>query len=244
MNFGHHEQGDPPGAGRGVFASGQHQVDDVIGDVLVPAADENFGAGQTVGAVRILYGPGLEVSQIGPGFRFGQCHGTAPLTGVEFFKIQALLGVISEPLQDLTGPVVEARHHHQGHVGAEQIVLGHDVEAVGHALPAPLRVLARGKPAAFFQKIPGPLERFRHPDPAVFIPAPFGVTGLHDGEQLFDRQGTGLGHDHVHHFFVELGICFMGAQAGDIKLLMEHKIHIPPVSDDLGHGIILSLPAA
>src|SRR6202000_1061460 len=63
---------------------GDHHVDDVVGEVVVAARDEDLGAGHAVGAVGLLDRAGLHQTQIGAAAGFGQAHGAAPFAGDHF----------------------------------------------------------------------------------------------------------------------------------------------------------------
>ena len=49
QEFGDHEQRDALDAGRGVRQARQHEMDDVLGDVVLAPGDENLRAGDAVG---------------------------------------------------------------------------------------------------------------------------------------------------------------------------------------------------
>ncbi len=57
---------------------GDHHVDDVVGEILVAAGDEDLGAVHLVGAVGLLDRARLHQAQIGAATRFGQAHGARP----------------------------------------------------------------------------------------------------------------------------------------------------------------------
>ena len=54
QNLRHHEQRDALDAVRRALDAGQHQMDDVLGEVVLAGRDENLGAGDLVAAVGLL----------------------------------------------------------------------------------------------------------------------------------------------------------------------------------------------
>ena len=77
----HDEQGDALGARRGVGGPGQHQVDDVLGQVVLAESDVNLLPENAIGAVGLRFCAGLERADIRAGVGLGQVHGAGPLTG-------------------------------------------------------------------------------------------------------------------------------------------------------------------
>ena len=58
--FRHDEERNAFGALRRAFDAGEHQVDDVLGEVMLARRDEDLGAGDRIGAVAVRHGLGLE----------------------------------------------------------------------------------------------------------------------------------------------------------------------------------------
>ncbi|KAF1050838.1 MAG: hypothetical protein GAK43_02653 [Stenotrophomonas maltophilia] len=87
QQLGHQEHRDAARAGRRVGQLGQHQVDDVLGEVLFAAADEDLGAGDAVAAVGLGLGAGTDQPQVSAGVRLGQAHGAGPAPTVHGRKV-------------------------------------------------------------------------------------------------------------------------------------------------------------
>jgi hypothetical protein len=92
------EEREPLGAGRGVRCACQHQVDDVVDQVVITAGDEDLFAGDGVGAVILLDCLGGGCTDIRSGLRLGQAHGAGPLPGEELLDEEGLLLVGAETL--------------------------------------------------------------------------------------------------------------------------------------------------
>jgi hypothetical protein len=144
----HHEQADPAGPGRGALDAGQHQVDDVLGHVVLAAADPDLLAGDAVAAVGLRDGLGADQAEVRAAVRLGQVHGAAPLPGGELGQVELLLLVRAAHRDGRVGAMGQARIHAEGHVGpAHHLREGH-VDHVRQALAAVGRLDAQRHPAA------------------------------------------------------------------------------------------------
>src|SRR5690606_24037296 len=63
------EQRDALGPGRRVGQLGQHQVQDVVGEVVLAGGDEDLGAGDRVAAVVAGLGAGAQQAEVGAAVR-------------------------------------------------------------------------------------------------------------------------------------------------------------------------------
>ena len=89
--FRHHEQRDAPAAFHRAGDPGQHQVDDVLGHVVLARRDEDLRAGDPVGAVALGFGVGAQQSQIGAALGLGQVHRAGPVAGNHLRQVGRLL---------------------------------------------------------------------------------------------------------------------------------------------------------
>ena len=81
----------PAGAGRRAVDARQHEMNDVLGQIVLAGGDENLGAGDLVAAVGLRRGAGAHQAEIGAALRLGQVHGAGPLPGDELRQIKRLL---------------------------------------------------------------------------------------------------------------------------------------------------------
>jgi len=88
--FRHQQQRDALDPGRCIGQTRQHQMDDVLGQILLAAADEDLAAADPVAAVGLGLGAGAQQRQVGAGLRLGEAHGAGPLTADQFFQIRIL----------------------------------------------------------------------------------------------------------------------------------------------------------
>ena len=159
--LGHQEHGQSLGAGAVARRAGQHQVEDVLGQVVLGAGDEPLDALQVPGAVGLLDGPGAPGADVGARVRLGQHHGRAPLV---------LDGLLGEPLllrraqvPQHPGHGVPAGVHPDRGVGAED-QLGHGpVERPRRLGPAQLGGQGQPVPLGVHERAVGRAQRLGHP---------------------------------------------------------------------------------
>ena len=104
----HQEQRDAARAGRRVGQPRQHEVDDVVGQVVLAVGDEDLLAGDAIAAVAGALGAGAQRADVGARLRLGQVHRAHPLAGDELRQIAAL-----ELLAAVRGERVDPRHGQQ-----------------------------------------------------------------------------------------------------------------------------------
>ena len=63
------------------------------------------------------------------------------------------------------------------------------------------------------------------------LPVPFGA----DGQQFLDGEIARLRYHHVDGLPAVHAVSFQSEQLFEFQLLIEHKIHVPAVSDNLSH---------
>ena len=78
QELGHDEQRNTLHRVRRPGDLGEHEVNDVLGKVVLAGRDENLGAGDGVAAVGLRLGAGLQETQVRAAMRLGQVHGSGP----------------------------------------------------------------------------------------------------------------------------------------------------------------------
>ena len=76
--FRHDEERYALGARRRTLDARQHEVNDVLGEVVLARRNEDLGAGDRIGPVAVRDRLGLEEPEIRPAMRFGKVHGAGP----------------------------------------------------------------------------------------------------------------------------------------------------------------------
>ena len=77
QELGHDEQRDARGAGGRAVEPGQHEMDDVLGQIVLAVGDEDLGAEDAV-AVAVAHRPGAQGTDVRARLRLGQAHGAGP----------------------------------------------------------------------------------------------------------------------------------------------------------------------
>ena len=109
--LGHQEQRNPLRTTRRIGQLGEHQVYDILGEVVITGRDEDFRAGNRVGAVAGRNGFGVDHAEIGTRVRLRQAHRTAPRAVNELGEKPALQLVRSVTEQRAHGPVRKSGIH-------------------------------------------------------------------------------------------------------------------------------------
>ena len=95
----HDEQRQSLGAGAGALGAGEHEVDDVVGHVVLAGRDEALHALDAPGAVAVVEGLGAAGADVGAGVRLGEHHRRAPAL-LDHQLRPALLVVVAEVVED------------------------------------------------------------------------------------------------------------------------------------------------
>ena len=104
-DLGHQEQRKAFGARRRVGQAGQHEMDDVVGQVVLAIGDEDFRAGDAIAAVGGALGLGAQRADVGAGLRLGELHGAHPFAADELAEIARF-----EIVAAVRGERVDRRH--------------------------------------------------------------------------------------------------------------------------------------
>src|SRR5699024_7797735 len=134
--LGDQEQGQALGAGAGALGAGQHQVEDVLGHVLLGRGDEALDTFDVPGAVTLVGGLGAAGADVRTGVRFGQHHGGAPAV-VDGLLGELLLCLVAFGVEDARESGARGVHVH-GRVGAEDQFGGRPHQGAGGAKAAEL----------------------------------------------------------------------------------------------------------
>ena len=76
--FRREKQREAARAGRRVGQAREHEMDDVLGHVVLAVGDEDLLAEQAIGSVLGALGPGPDRVEVGAGLRLGQVHRPGP----------------------------------------------------------------------------------------------------------------------------------------------------------------------
>ncbi len=177
QELGHDEQRDTPGASRGVGQFGQHQVDDILGHVMLAGGDEDLGAGDRIGTVGLGHRTGLDQAQIGTAVWLGQAHGAGPVAGHQLVQVQLLLFLRTMGADRRGAAVGQAGVHVPGIVGRSGHFIDHQPQGSRQTLTTELHRPAHGGPAVVDILLVGFLEALGRGYHAIIEVAAFLISG-------------------------------------------------------------------
>ena len=226
QEFRDEEQRDPLHALGRVGQLGQHEVDDVLGQVMLTGRDEDFLPGQREAAVALGLGLGLDQAQISTAVRLGQAHGPGPLARVQLGQVLILLLFGAVQVDGAVTAVAQPRVHAESHVCRDHHFLDHELQRMRQAGAAVLGVGRQRGEAVFAVLIVGFLEPGRGADHAVFQHTAFAVTGLVQGQQLvFGELRCFLQHG-IDQIGRGILVALIGAQLRSVPELVQDELHI------------------
>ena len=201
----HHEQADALGALGRTGQASEHQVHDVVGEVVLAVGDEDLGARDGVAAV--VQGLGLrgDDAHVRAGVRLGKAHGARPLGGDQLGQIRLLELVGGVRVDRVHRAERQARAHTPRETCAVRHLIDRELHALGQTLTAEVRTRTDGAPATFTELCPGFLEAGSRGDHAVLpLRAVLVAHHVERGNHVVVELGT-LSEDGVDH--VLGGIC-------------------------------------
>ena len=188
--LGDDEQADAARALRRPFDARQHQMDDVLGQILLTAGDPDLLAGDLVGPIALRDRLGAQQAEVRAAVGLGQVHGAGPLERGQLGKVELFLLGGAGLLDRRIAAVGQARVHRKGHVRRRGHLGERHVHNVRQSLAAVGWVRAQGGPAGLDQFGIGVLEAGRRghceigtPDAALFVAGAV-QRGQHLGGEL------------------------------------------------------------
>ena len=157
----HDEQRDAARARRRALDARQHEVHDVVGEIVFAGGYENLLSGDRVGAVAVGLGARLQQAKIGAAVGLGQVHGAGPFARHHLRQV-LLLQFRRRVLVDRRDRALrQAGIHGESHVGRGRKLVDERRERIRKALSAIFRVRGEADPAAFRIGLVGFLETLR-----------------------------------------------------------------------------------
>ena len=222
QNLRHDEERNALGALGRAFDARQHEMDDVLGEIMLARGDENLGAGDLVAAVALRRRLGAQQAEIGAAMRLGEIHRAGPCAGDHLGQIDFLLlgRAVREQRRDRA--LRQPRIHGERHVGRAQEFVDRFGERHRQALPAELGRRRDAHPAAVDELLVGLFKSLRRDHAAVVAPlAAFLVAAAVQGSEHFLAIFRG---------FAENGLDDVGRGVGKsgqigIAVDVEHVVH-------------------
>ena len=197
--LGHEKHGQALGARAMALRPGQHQMEDVLGQVVLAAGDEPLDALDVPGSVRLRHRAGPARTHVRAGVRLGQHHGRGPVA-VDRPLREPLLLRRAEPPQDV-GEQRAARVHPDARVGAQHQFGDRPAERAGGADATEFGGQVEPEPFGVQECLVGALEPGRQGDRAgggiehrrMPVPLGEGVGQRADGEPVHLGQDAAGG---------------------------------------------------
>ena len=139
QEFRHQEERDAFRSGRRIGQPRQHQVDDVVGEVVLAVGDEDLLSGDAVAAVGGTLGPRAQRADVGARLRLGQLHRAHPFAGHQLGQIAALERVAAVRRERIDARHGQQRTDTERHGGRVPHLDAGGVDRVRQLLAAPLR---------------------------------------------------------------------------------------------------------
>ncbi len=155
------EERDAPGAGRRAFDAGEHEVDDVVGEVVITGRDPTLGPLDRVDVALEVLGARLGGADVRAGVGLGEAHRPGELPGDHGGKKALAVFGQREARNHVGGAVREARVHVEGAVGAALQLFQHDRDRVRTAQAPVLDRHRKSHEPELEEFLPGVLEPLR-----------------------------------------------------------------------------------
>ena len=186
-------------AGRCVRQPRQHQMDDVVGEIVLAIGDEDLGAEDAVAAVAGRLGARLQGIEVGAGLRLGEVHGPHPFARDQFRQVDGLELVAAVLVDRLDGAHGQRRPDAERHrAGIPHFQRGgaeHDGQALAAMLDRPRQRVPAAVDPAPVQRLPAGRRRhggvLQHRTVCVADPVERG--------NLLGRETPRLGKDRLDH---------------------------------------------
>ncbi len=200
--LGNEEQRQALGARRRIGQARQHQVHDVVGEVVLAAGDEDLAAVDAHAAIGLRHAARAHQAQVAAGVGLGQAHGGQPFAAGDLAKVLRLERIAAMVAQAFVGAVQQAGGHGPAVVGAGQPFEQHAFEHGGQALAAILGRAGQRGPAGLPEGLVGGAKAGGGGHlPAVEVAAFFITAALQRGNSAV-HEARGL----IEHLQGQIGI--------------------------------------
>ena len=232
--LGNEEEADPLDSRRCPLGSGEHHVNDVLGEVVISAGDEALGSHDLV-VVTVLLCPADRIAHGASGLGLGQTHGGRPLARVHLLQVELLHLLGAEGVQDVCRTGGESARGTEGKTGPLEELADGGSHGERQPLAAPFGVGGAADPARFGVELVGIDELLGNLHLAVFELHTLLVA---EGPQ---RRGDLLClldaflHDHLEHLSVELLELRILQELLEIEILVENELNVSEIHQIVSH---------
>ena len=240
----HDEQADALDARRCIGKTRQHQVHDVVGQVVIAGGDEDLVAGDCIAAVGARLGLRGQQAQVRAALRFREAHGARPFAGHELGQPGRLQVIGPVHQQRVIGAMTESRKHAETQVRGADHLLDGKAQRLRKSLPTEGLVSRECRPARFHILLIRRLEAARRGHRTVVDVAAFRVTVLVDRMQHFLAELCRAFEHRHRRVDVEVGVARQAGEPRVVDHVIQDELHVVQRSLVRGHDPILSCAAA
>ena len=173
----HHEKRDAFHALGRIGRAREHQVHDLLGEVVLAISDEDLLPGDAV-MVALAHRPRLDEREIRTGLRLGEVHGAGPFAHDHLGDEGAFQLLRSTQRKCMHRALSEQRTERKAHICAGPHLVDRGRDELGQALPAPFGLERKRVPSAGGELAIRILEALGRGDLAVGPVRAFLVTGI------------------------------------------------------------------
>ncbi len=232
--LGNEEEADPLDSRRRSLGSGEHHVDDVLGEVVIAAGDEALGSHDLV-VVAVLLRPADRVAHGASGLGLGQTHGGRPLARVHLLQVEALHLLGAEGIQDVCRTGGEPARGTEWKTGSLEELVDGSSHGERQPLAAPFGVGRATDPARFGVELVGVDEFLGKLHLAVLqLHTLLVAEGPQRSSDLLRLLGAFL-HDHLEHLSVELLELRILQELLEIEVLVENELDVSEIHQIVSH---------
>ena len=160
QNLRREEERNPFHAGRRAFDPRQHEMDDVVGEVVLARRNEYLLARYRVGTVVLPDGARLDEAEVGAAMRLREVHRARPFSRRHFRQVAGLQDCVAMNQQRGRRAVGQGGVHCEGLVRRDRIFAQGDAEEMRQALSSIFRRGRNPHPTALDKGLVGFLEPF------------------------------------------------------------------------------------
>ncbi len=221
----------PAGAPLG---SGEHHVNDVLGEVVIAAADEALDSHQLV-VVTVLLCPAERIAHGTSGLGLGQAHGACPLACIHLLQVELLHLLGAGGVEDVCRAGGEPACGAEGKTGSLEELTDGSSNGERQPLAAPFGVGGAADPARFGVELVGVDELLGKLHLAVLeLHTLLVAEGPQRRGDLLRLFGAFL-HDHLEHLFAVLLELRILQELFEIEKLVENELDVSEIHQIVSH---------
>ena len=223
QELGDEKERNALGSRRRVRQPRQHQMNDVVGEIVLAVGDEDLLPGDAIAAVGGALGPGAQGADVGAGLRLGELHGAHPFARDELRQVGALELVAAVRHQRIDRRHGQQRAEAEGHGGRVPHFDAGGVDRMRQILAAPLRGRGEPVPARLRPGAIGLLPARRRGDGAVLERRAVAVADRIERSENVGRELARFLEHRLDHVVGEVAVEAVGQRRAETGRVLERK---------------------